>query len=74
MIRIYIRIHYCNWVDISAGELLVPEGIICPVVSASVLTWFIIYTYYSNMTSFIDCVNKAVIKSPIYFDLQMGIV
>jgi len=29
-----------HWVDTSAGVLLVSEGIIRPVVSASALTWF----------------------------------
>jgi hypothetical protein len=29
-----------------AGGLLVPDGIIRPVVSASALTWFIRYIYY----------------------------
>jgi hypothetical protein len=29
--------------------LLVPEGIILPVVSASVMTWFIRYIYYWNL-------------------------
>ena len=37
-----------HWVDTSAGRLLVPEGIILPVVSASVLTWFVRYIYYSS--------------------------
>ena len=32
--------------QICAGELLVHEGIIHPVVSASALTWFIRYIYY----------------------------
>jgi hypothetical protein len=38
-----------NWVDTSTGELLVPEGIICPVVSVSALTWFIRFSYYWNL-------------------------
>lgn len=33
--------HYYRWVDSSAGELLVPEGIISLVVSVSEPTWFI---------------------------------
>jgi hypothetical protein len=41
--------YYYHWVDTSAGELLVPEGIIRPVVSASALTWFIRYIYYWNL-------------------------
>ena len=32
--------YYYHWVDTSAGELLVPVGIIRPVVNASALTWF----------------------------------
>jgi hypothetical protein len=35
-----------DWVNTSAGGILVPEGIIRPVVSASALTWFIRYIYY----------------------------
>jgi hypothetical protein len=35
-----------DWVNTSAGGVLVPEGIIRPVVSASALTWFIRYIYY----------------------------
>jgi hypothetical protein len=34
------------WVDTFAGGLLVPEGIIRQVVSASALTWFIRYIYH----------------------------
>ena len=37
--------YYYHWVDTSAGGLLVPEGIIRPVVSASALTWFNRYTF-----------------------------
>jgi hypothetical protein len=29
----------CHWVDTSAGKLLVPDGIIRPVISVSALTW-----------------------------------
>jgi hypothetical protein len=35
-----------NWVDTSAGGLLVHEGITSPVVSVSALTWFIRYIHY----------------------------
>ena len=35
-----------DWVNTSAGGVLVPESIIRPVVSASALTWFIRYIYY----------------------------
>ena len=38
-----LRFYYYHWVDTSAGGLLVPEGIIRTVVSASALTWFIRY-------------------------------
>jgi hypothetical protein len=38
--------YYHHWVDASAGGLLIPEGIIRPVVSASALTWFIRYMCY----------------------------
>ena len=40
---------YYHCVDISTGGILVPEGIIRPVVSASELTWFIRYIYYWNL-------------------------
>jgi hypothetical protein len=35
-----------DWVNTSAGGVLIPEGIIRPVVNASALTWFIRYIYY----------------------------
>jgi len=38
--------HYYHWVDTSDCKLLVPEDIIRQVVSASELTWFIIYIMY----------------------------
>jgi hypothetical protein len=46
---IYLRFYYYHWVDTSAGGLLVLEGIIRPVVSASGLTWFIRYIYFWNL-------------------------
>jgi hypothetical protein len=46
----WISTFYCyHWVDTSPGGLLVPEGIIRPVVSVSALTWFIRYIYYWNL-------------------------
>ena len=45
----YLRFCYYHWIDSSAGGLSVTEGIIRPVVSASELTWFIIYIYYWNL-------------------------
>jgi len=44
--KAYLRLYYYHWVNTSSGGILVPEGIIRPVVSASVLTWFIRYIYY----------------------------
>ena len=44
-ILINVHIIRYHWVDTSAGGLLVPEGIISPVVNVSVLTWFIIYLH-----------------------------
>jgi hypothetical protein len=41
---------------ISAGGLLVLEGIISPVVSVSAMTWFIRYDYYWNL-QFLNNVN-----------------
>jgi len=37
-----------GWIDTSADRLLVPEGVIHPVVNVSVLTWVIryIHIYY----------------------------
>ena len=34
---LYLHYYYYHWVDISAGGLLAPEGIILPVVSVSLL-------------------------------------
>jgi hypothetical protein len=45
----YLRFYYTRWVDITAGVLLVPEGIIHPVITVSALTWFIRYIYYWNL-------------------------
>jgi hypothetical protein len=44
--HVYISFYYYHWVDTTAGGLLVPDGIIRPVVSASAQTWFIKYIYY----------------------------
>jgi hypothetical protein len=44
--KIYLRFYYYHCVDTTAGTLLVPEGIIHPVVSVSALTWFIGYIYH----------------------------
>jgi hypothetical protein len=41
--------YYNRWVDTTVGGLLVPGGIIRPVVSVSTLTWFIRYIYNRNL-------------------------
>ena len=43
-VRTYADIYY-HWVYTSAGGLLVPEGIIHPVISISVLTLFFFFRY-----------------------------
>ena len=48
-ICVFITTILYHWVDTSAGGLLVPEGIIRPVVGALALTWFIKYTHYWNL-------------------------
>jgi hypothetical protein len=35
----YLRFNYYHWIDTLVGRLLVPRGIIRPVVSVSALTW-----------------------------------
>ena len=40
--------YYYHWVDTSASGLLVPDGVIRPVVSAEKLTWFTRYIHYWN--------------------------
>jgi len=46
-----LRFYYNHEVDTSAGGMLVTKGIILPVDSVSVLTWFIRYRciYYWNL-------------------------
>jgi hypothetical protein len=44
-----IRISYYQWADTYTGGLLVPEGIIRPVVSVSALAWCIRYIYYCKL-------------------------
>jgi hypothetical protein len=34
-----LRFIYYHWVDTSTRELLLLEGVICPVISVSALTW-----------------------------------
>ena len=54
------KFYYYYWFDITGVGLLVPEGIIHPVVSAaSALTWFNRYMYYWNL-QFQN--NKSIIK------------
>jgi hypothetical protein len=54
--------YYYHWVDTSAGGLLVPEGIIRPVVSASALSWFNKYMCYWNL-QFLN--NESIIKTKV---------
>ena len=46
-----ILFYYYHWVETPAGGLLVPEGIIRPVVSVSTLTWFIRYNFIEIYSS-----------------------
>jgi len=46
------RVHYYHWVDSSAGGILVPEGIIPPVVGIWEVTWLLdiyIIEIYSSL-------------------------
>jgi hypothetical protein len=43
----YLPLYYHHWVDTSAGGLLVPKGIILPMVSVSAQTWFIRYIFWT---------------------------
>ena len=52
------RFYYYHWVDTSVGGLLVPEGIIRPVVSASELTWCIRYIHYRNLQFLNNVINN----------------
>jgi len=45
----YLRLYYYHWVDTSAGELLVADGINRPIVSMSAPTGFIRYICYWNL-------------------------
>jgi hypothetical protein len=47
----YLRFYYYHWVYTSAGGLLVRDGSIYPVVSASVLTLFILYIFIEIYSS-----------------------
>ena len=55
----YLRVYYYHWVDTSAGGLLV----ICPVVRANALTYFISYIYYQKIL-FLN--NVIIIKSKVF--------
>jgi hypothetical protein len=35
-----LRLYYYHWVDISAGGLVIPDGVIHPGVNVSALVWF----------------------------------
>ena len=53
---------YYHWIDASVGVLLVPEGIIHPVVSGSALSLFNRYTCYWNL-QFLN--NESIIKTKV---------
>ena len=54
---------YCyHWIDDSAGGLLVPDGIIRPVISRLVQTWFMIYIHNWNILN-----NVIIIKTKVIF-------
>jgi hypothetical protein len=46
--------YYYHWVDTSAGGLLVQDGIMLPVVSASALTWFMEFSTTVKMNALIS--------------------
>jgi hypothetical protein len=61
----YVCLYYYPWVDTSASELLVPDGIIRPVVSVSALAWFIRHMYYSNLQPLRNVIiNKTKVPLP----------
>ena len=55
---------FCHWVDTSAGGLLVPEGIVHPVVSVSALTWLIKYMETSSLIHVIINTTKVLLFQP----------
>ena len=65
----YYYFYYYQWVDISVGELSVPDGITRPVVNVSVLAGFIrykMYIYYWNL----QFLNNVIINKDIVLLLQ----
>jgi len=62
-LSICLHFYYYHWVGTSAGRLLVPNGIIRPVVSASTLTWFIRYIFITEMIKFLN--NVFIIKTKV---------
>ena len=47
---VYLCFYYYHCVDTSVGEVLVPEGIIRPVVCAWELTWYIYVVITTTMS------------------------
>ena len=45
-IRHYLHFYYYQWIDTCPGGLLIPKGLIRPVVRASALTWFSRYLFF----------------------------
>ena len=55
-----LRLYYYHWVDISAGGLVIPDGVIHPVVNVSALVWlnsWLIIEIYSFYIMYI-CFNQ----------------
>jgi hypothetical protein len=62
------------WFYISAGGLLVPKGIIRPLISVSARTWFIMYFYQSKGCFYtqIGCMNKTILQQIIPSQIPDG--
>jgi hypothetical protein len=55
--------YYYDWIDTSAGGLIIPDRIIRSVVSISSLTWFIIYLLVITMFLHPSLLNYLTYKS-----------
>jgi hypothetical protein len=56
----YLRCYNFHWIDASTGGLLVPEGLIHPIVSASAMIWFIRYIFFIE-------IGVIIIKTKVLF-------
>jgi len=61
---LFLRFYYYHWVDTSAGGLLVPEGIIHPIVGVSALTWLIKYMETYSLIHVIINTTKVLLFQP----------